>query len=329
MSFEDGYELKRTLIRKLPIKIDAGPVYNINPKLNKAFPNNFIPQQRELIFDIDISDYNDVRTCCQESNICQRCWPLMSVGAKVLNTILTKEFGFKHLLFVFSGRRGFHCWVCDHEARFLSNEARRAIANYFSIIKGGDNIVRRVELDSHRGLHPMIVKALEVIDRQFEDIMINKQDFLATDHLIQNVIDLCQEDKELQEKLRSHCRLYRNSSADCWNAIKSITNVHKKQGRFNYFLQEVKLHHCFPRLDTNVTRGINHLLKMPFCVHPKTGSICVPMSIDTIDEFQLSSVPNVTNLTKESLDPYLKLMKTFCDQLRDSSMKSKEKNLDF
>jgi DNA primase small subunit len=252
---------------------------------------------------------------------------------------LTKEFGFRHLLFVFSGRRGFHCWVCDHEARLLTNEARRAIADYFAVVKGGENLVRRVELDTRNCLHPMITKSLDVIDEHFEDLMINKQDFLANEHLVQNVIDLLPplartEDKNADQNFQNSlylCKMKRASSADTWDFIKRSATQYKRN-KTRYYLEEVKLHHCFPRLDTNVTRGMNHLLKLPFCIHPKTGNVCVPLDIERIDKFQLDQVPNIKeikdlNAFTKSVEPYLNIMKKFCANL-ETSTKRKD-SLDF
>ena len=50
-----------------------------------------------------------------------------------LNIKNLEDFGFENIIWIFSGRRGVHCWVSDFRARTLSVAARKAIVSFLEI----------------------------------------------------------------------------------------------------------------------------------------------------------------------------------------------------
>ena len=87
---------------------------------------------RELVFDVDLSDYDDVRRCCQQKTCCSRCWRLAVVAMEVLRVRLLEEFGWQRVAWVFSGRRGLHAWVLDEAACLLTTTRRAELLTYLT-----------------------------------------------------------------------------------------------------------------------------------------------------------------------------------------------------
>lgn len=48
-----------------------------------------------------------------------------------------------------------------------------------------------------------------------------------------------------------------------------------------------------------MSKHLNHLLKSPFCVHPGTGRVCVPIDPRTLEDFDPEEVPTVSALLGE------------------------------
>ncbi|THD19138.1 DNA primase small subunit [Fasciola hepatica] len=145
-SFENSIDFRKELVKLCPHKIDIGAVYSTAPKKHRAIlPASFKPEWKELVFDIDLTDYDEVRYCCGEQNasskssVCSRCWQLAQSAVLCVDRALREDFGFEHLLWVYSGRRGVHCWVCDSAARKLDPVARSAIVEYLSLVRGGNS----------------------------------------------------------------------------------------------------------------------------------------------------------------------------------------------
>lgn len=299
-SFANHEELQKEMIKRLPHKIDIGAVYNAKPSDHKKI-SSFQPLEKELVFDIDMTDYDDIRTCCEGAAICLKCWQFMIVAVKILDRSLREDFGFKHLLWVYSGRRGIHCWVSDPVARKMGQSGRSAVAEYLQVLSGGDSKSKKVILKNNQ-IHPSIVKSLDIIKEKFERICLKDQDILGTPDRWNKVLLLIPDD-ELRNTIAADMSGL-NGSIERWNMMnKRINEFFKRSNKSTKtsvnILNEIMLQYTYPRLDINVSKGLNHLLKSPFCVHPKTGRVCVPIDPSKVESFNPMTVPTITQLTDE------------------------------
>ena len=171
LSFKSPQSLHETLIEKVPHKIDIGAVFNLPPKNhNSAEKSVFTPQEKEMVLDIDMTDYDDVRTCCEGAAVCEKCWKFMAVAVDIIDKALKEDFGFDDMLWVFSGRRGIHCWICDDFGRGMKGEVRASIMDYLSVNLGNEMNSNRVSLPDK--IHPALKRAFSIIGNRFKEIVI-------------------------------------------------------------------------------------------------------------------------------------------------------------
>uniref|UniRef100_A0A8C7TIA6 DNA primase AEP n=1 Tax=Oncorhynchus mykiss TaxID=8022 RepID=A0A8C7TIA6_ONCMY len=181
-SFSTQSKLEEAMQKMDPYKIDIGAVYCHWPNQhNTVKSGSFQALEKELVFDIDMTDYNDVRSCCTAADICPKYWTLMTIALCILD-------------------------------RALRGESKE---------KKGDLIYALVG----------------------QDILSSKE---AADKVLALVKELLQ----------------------CFQTEKTLRSTTAKG---HYFEKEIMWQYCYPWVDVNVSKGVNHLLKSPFSVHPKTG----------------------------------------------------------
>ncbi|KJE93432.1 primase polypeptide 1 [Capsaspora owczarzaki ATCC 30864] len=302
-SFSTEEQLRKEIIQRNPIKIDIGAVYNVEPKDHKQVRGpEFKAEEKEVVFDIDMTDYDDIRTCCKGADICFRCWPFMTIAVRILDRALRDDFGFKSLLWIYSGRRGVHCWVCDNSVRTYDSNIRTVLTDYLSVVKGSEKNAKKVALTNP--LHPSLQKSLDIIEEYWEPVILGDQDILRSPAHIDRVLATIpdEDNARMRQALRNEWNTHPNgTSQERWKQLVQEVYLSVKAGKsyLKSTVPEIMFQFAYPRLDVEVTKGVNHLLKSPFCVHPKTGRVCVPMDVDSIDDFDPFAVPTIQELCSQ------------------------------
>lgn len=298
--------LRKDILRLNPSRFEIGPEYSTNPRDRKTLrkASTFRPLTKEMVFDIDLTDYDDIRTCCVKANICAKCWKFATMTIKVLDAGLREDFGFEHILWVYSGRRGVHAWISDKEARELDDDKRKALVGYFEVLKGGVQSGKRVNIK--RPLHPHIRRSLDILQPYFFEILAEQEPFLrkeGQERLLQLLPD-----KDLNDALRKKwASSPERPSRKKWDDIDELAKTGVSKSLDTKALaaakQDIRLEYTYPRVDVEVGKKKIHLLKSPFVVHPGTGRVCVPITcggdMKRAEQFDPLTVPKVTELLRE------------------------------
>lgn len=300
-SYPSMEDFKQSVIKANPTRFEVGAVYAVNPVDRKSLPKSAMkPLEKELVFDIDLTDYDDIRTCCSKTQICIKCWQFITVATKVLDKALRDDFGFEHMIWVFSGRRGAHCWVSDKRARVLDESKRRSVVEYLDVLKNKGN--KRLAI--RRPYHPHVERSYELLKAEFIPLILENQDPWRDDYKAEELLAKLPNAK-VNEQLRELWRRKPNrSSFEKWQDIDDVAKrALAKQLDLRIIIeakQDLIMETMYPRLDVEVSRQMIHLLKSPFCIHPGTGNVCVPF--DANKPFDPTTSPNLRQIQQEIED---------------------------
>jgi len=275
ISFRSPSAIKEFLSTRVPVQANIGAVYD-NPPSKETPILQLDWKYRELVFDIDLNEYDAVRTCgCIGANAyCIECWSLMNDAMLFIDDTLRNDFGFTQLVWFYSGRRGVHLWVFDEDAKYLTQDARTAILNYLSMIRGD---ARSFQIE------PLPLYAQLFKNRIYELIVTSyvrnsSYEELQSQGLRENEVKI----------LKDGVLRRRFTGSDFSNSLP--TEVDPKK-----FIDRALLMR-YPRIDRSVTFDTRHLLRMVGTVHSGTGRICT--LIEDIADFSPDMAPTVWDLLR-------------------------------
>lgn len=263
-------------------KVNMGAVYNQNVSLH-ATARDFAPIGREFVVDIDLDDYTySGRASGTDLQGCDRTWPLMAMNINMVAMVMRETFGVSQMQVVYSGRRGVHLHVFDRRAFEWSDETRSAIVGFFQRERA--DAPRHIEVSASESVrahtwldlvtNPMFAGVVEDLEQFFRVWAIQSYE---TGGL--GLLDETFQRREFMARVgqgtlrRLEGTIGVGAANDTYERIKRDCASNGCLPHLHSAIWEL----VGPRLDTGVSTHRNHMLKVPFSVHPKTGRVCVPV----------------------------------------------------
>lgn len=340
---KDRTILKKEILQSIPFAIHAGrnvePMFNVLPNLNRRSYGKkvLVRVKKELVFDFDASDMDKIveqpdriRPCQCIKTTCDFCWYIVGSAAIVIQYFLVEEFGYKNILWVFSGNRGIHCWVNDQDALILDTEARESIINGMSKINTDEDIIRMLTSNSKIIQERYGKNLFNLLKKYFIEKIVKKKRMLENELFIEIIMRYIQLyypillDKLKQEwynttitsKHTDNQYETKTLSEIRWSIIEKIsdTQTTKIQWKCKDYLvlpspeKFIIFRLLYPQFDKMVTKNIDdHLLKLPFSIHHTTKYFSLPITFDEIIEIENRSnfmihLNDLSKMNQRSID---------------------------
>lgn len=157
-------------------------------------------------------------------------------------------------------------------------------------------------------------RSIGIIEECFEEYILDGQEILRDEKINEMILSIIKAHFNYLKEYSSTENVIKsilNSNTDSrskWHKIYAELSQNDMKKNTNSLtkaelcFKEIKLNVLFPRLDINVSKHINHLLKSPFCVHPKTGLLSVPMNEKDILNFKITNIPSLKETIEEFME---------------------------
>lgn len=275
-------------------RIDVGAIYALPPKTAQKYAAGV--EFRELVFDVDIfPDYNAFRMCkCIENlkgeppYVCVSCWPYLCAAMHALDFILQTRFGFHECMWLFSGRRGVHCWVLDPAAGLLTEAARRGIANQLRAMNKLQGTLPSIWAEHQDDFQRLY---LEILRPRFDAMMAAGQINLSNPDTVGIIAGILNKVANQDVFKLTQAQLKDNPvrSPIAWAAFEKLAQ------EIGMSMIDLVFYVLFPKIDFNVVPSPAHLLRCPMSVHTGSFGVVVPLMLSEVDSINPASLPNLQN----------------------------------
>lgn len=286
--------------------------------------------RKELVLDVDLKDVK-LRTCacsginanesrcatcglefsnyqvfntegycrCRWDNfskkLCEQCWNFAQLYVVVLDYLLRDKWGFRNLQFIFSGGKGFHCWILDERAQYFSPDDREAFLEAFKPWESDGKLKDEEHYEDQLFGKDFDSFIVPLFTEKILNTGIFNIQHLATKRLILTLFVIDESNEEAVKLFMGtvDACLKLTDAVAVWNRlmdynfrVNTAFNAKIIQRKFIYS-------YIFPPLDERITTDPRHLLKIPFSLHPSTGFLSVPLSAREFYNFSPESGPHV------------------------------------